>query len=90
MWYASIGGGSVEAAELLLDHGAPVDQESDGTTALHWAARDGQLDLARFVLERGADPRAVGRSGESGGAATPLDSARSSGNAAMVELIEEW
>lgn len=45
LWYASIGGGSVEAAELLLDAGAPVDQESLGTTALHWAARRGQLEL---------------------------------------------
>jgi len=30
-------------------------QESSGTTVLHWAVRRWYIDLARLVLERGAD-----------------------------------
>ncbi len=60
MWYPAIGGGSVEAAELLLERGAELAQESGGETALHWAARRDHPDLVRFLVERGADIEAVG------------------------------
>jgi ankyrin repeat protein len=88
MWYAVIGGASLEAAELLLQHDAPVDQESVGTTALHWCAARGALDLASFLIERGADPEAVGykwsRDGE-----TPLQLAVANGEAEMAALLKE-
>jgi ankyrin repeat protein len=60
MWYPAIGGGSVEAAELLLERGAPLEQESGGETALHWAALRGRADLVRYLVERGADTEALG------------------------------
>ena len=59
MWYPAIGGGSVEAAALLLAFGADLEQESGGETALHAAAARGHLDLIRFLLEQGADSQAL-------------------------------
>ena len=45
-------------ARLLLDHGAAIDavDEEYRSTPLGCAARWGQLDMARFLLERGANP----------------------------------
>lgn len=74
MWYPAIGGGSVEAASLLLERGADLEQEYLGTTALHFAARSGQADLVAFLLERGAEVNAVGRKFDMAGE-TPLDHA---------------
>ena len=50
--------GSVEAVDALLDKGADVNAVSaDHTTALMLATINGRFDLARHLLERGADPR---------------------------------
>ena len=88
LWYAAIGGGSVEAAELLLDAGVPVDQESQGTTALHWAADRGQLDLARLLVEKGADVDAPGYKFDRAGQ-RPLQLARESDQHDMVKLLQD-
>ncbi len=88
LWYVSIGGGSVEAAELLLEFGADLEQESRGSTVLHSAAERGQRDLAAFLLEAGADPSPVGYSEERVGE-TPLQIAQRSGHAALVALLKE-
>jgi ankyrin repeat protein len=72
LWYTVIGGGSTEIAELLLQHGAEVERQHWlGTTALHWAARDGNLDMATLFLEHGADVNRVGRKFDKKGE-TPL------------------
>jgi ankyrin repeat protein len=60
LWYAAVGGGSAEMAELLMGLGVEVDQQSMGTTTLHWSARIGDLDLAAQLIEAGADLEAVG------------------------------
>lgn len=59
MWYTAIGGGGVAAAELLLELGADVNQESQGATALHWAVGRDRRDLVHFLVERGARLDAV-------------------------------
>ena len=47
---------SVPTARLLLDHGADPDRPGEGGfTALHAAAQNGDEELARLLLERGAD-----------------------------------
>ncbi len=88
LWYAVLGGGGVEMAELLARHGVGVDQESMGTTALHWCAKRGEHDLARWLLERGADLDAVGHKWSRAGE-TPLAIARARGDARMAALLAD-
>lgn len=61
--------GYVDAALLLLEAGADINQPSAGdhTTPLMMAAVNGQFDLALLLLERGAAPNTASESG-----ATPL------------------
>ncbi len=88
MWYASIGGGNPAAADLLLEFGAPVDQDSVGTTTLHRAAARGQLELLALLLEHGAEPNAVGYQSQREGR-TPLQLAQAQGQDAAVRLLRE-
>ena len=52
-----------EAAAWLLDHGANINQKAtfgglthgQGITALHMAAQNGHMPMAKFLVERGAD-----------------------------------
>jgi len=49
------GRSGVDAVELMLDLGFPVDtRDEDGQTALHEAAYAGRVDVARLLLDRGA------------------------------------
>jgi len=86
--YAVLGGGSVAMAELLHEHGASLDQESAGTTALHWCVRRDDRELARWLIEQGADPEPVGfrwhRAGQ-----TPLQVAFADDREPMVALLRE-
>jgi len=51
------GRGDVAAVKALLDSGAAVDAaNSYGATALTFAADKGHIEVARLLLERGADP----------------------------------
>ena len=48
---------SVPLARVLLDAGADVNTQGEGGfTALHSAAQNGDDELVRLLLERGADP----------------------------------
>ena len=42
----------------LLAAGASIDSQSDGGTALHWAAWEAKADSARHLVQRGANPLA--------------------------------
>jgi outer membrane protein assembly factor BamB len=51
--------GDLAEVERLLEAGVPVNASDDwGTTALSLAANQGQVDVARYLLEKGADPSA--------------------------------
>ena len=58
--------------------------EADGTTALHWAVRADELDIARLLVGAGANANAANRYG-----LTPLSLAAANANAAMVKLLLE-
>src|SRR3954453_14035799 len=50
-------------ASLIAAHKDVNAPQIDGTTALHWAAHDDDLELATKLLEVGAKPDAVNRYG---------------------------
>ena len=89
MWFCAIGLSGIDGAKLLLEFGAEVDQESLGTTALHWAARNGKAELVTFLLEKGARPDAVGYTfSRAGRAARQI--AESRRHRAVVEILDKW
>jgi ankyrin repeat protein len=66
--------GNIPAVRGLLsaDLASVDDRGPDGCTALHQAARFGQMEVARLLLGRGADPNAISLNAER---VTPLYSA---------------
>ena len=75
-------GESATALELLKKGTSGHAVEADGTTALHWAAQQDDVKLARALLAAGAQVRAANRYG-----VTPLALAATNGSASMVELL---
>src|SRR5437867_11425172 len=74
----------VEAVRSLLKQKVDVSAaQGDGMTALHWAAVNDDLEVARLLIEAGADVKATTRIG----AQTPLFLACTNGNAAMIGLL---
>jgi ankyrin repeat protein len=70
-------------ALAALEDGASADERGpDGTTALHWAAYNGNVELTKRLLTAGAD---VGATNEFG--STPLAEAATVGNAAVIEAL---
>src|SRR4051812_20221966 len=69
---------------LLIELGAFLDQpENDGSTPLHWAARTGQADLIRMILQAGhGDCNRLDKSGWA-----PLSLAIERGHEAVVRLL---
>jgi uncharacterized protein len=72
-----------DAALRAIGAGADVDERSvDGTTALHWAAHRGDLELVKRLLERGADPNVRNDYG-----ATAIAEAAVEGEYALIEAL---
>ena len=71
------------AVQALLEQRVDVNTaETDGTTALHWAAYRGDLTSAQLLLHAGATPDKENRYG-----VTPLALASGRGNAPIVEAL---
>ena len=62
LWYTAWGREQVAIAEALLGAGTDVNIGVRGRTTLHLAAQKGHVDLAKLLLERGADVNARSRS----------------------------
>jgi ankyrin repeat protein len=73
-----------QAVRSLLRQGGDVNAaQGDGMTALHWAAMQGDADLAGVLLYAGANVRATTRLG----GYTPLHLASQSGSTAVINAL---
>lgn len=71
------------AIRALLAQGADVNApQPDGSTALHWAVRSGDLDTARLLIKSGAKVDLSTRYG-----VTPLHLASLNGQAPMIDAL---
>ncbi|MEI7572008.1 MAG: ankyrin repeat domain-containing protein [Phenylobacterium sp.] len=63
--YAAAWNSDLEAIDILLAAGAPIDETSseDGATPFLWAVATSHFDSAQRLLEAGADPDHRGRDG---------------------------
>ncbi|WFD06656.1 protein S-acyltransferase [Malassezia vespertilionis] len=66
-----------------LDEAQVSERDEQDVTPLHWAAINGHTACAIFLLERGADPNAVGGELQ----ATPLHWCSRSGQTRMIQLL---
>ena len=80
--------GDVDAMTQLLDDGAEVNTEINGTTPLYCACKGGHVDAARLLLERGAkiDETSIFKGMEG---VTPLHIASYGGHIEVVRLLLE-
>jgi ankyrin repeat protein len=73
-----------EAVKTLLKNGADVNAaQGDGMTALHWAARNGDLELTQMLLYAGANVKATTRLG----GYTALLMAAEQGHAGVIKAL---
>ncbi len=78
--------GDLEAVRTLLRQGADVNTaQSDGMTALHWAAGGNDIEIAKTLLYAGAAVRATTRLG----GYNPLHLASRGGHSEVARLILE-
>ena len=71
------------AVRALLERHADVNgPQVDGTTALHWAAQQDDLETAKLLIGAGAAAKSANRYG-----VTPLSLACTNGNGGIVELL---
>jgi RNA polymerase sigma factor (sigma-70 family) len=88
--HAALFGQRVRAAKALVDAGADVNLKRGGTgpragwTALHYAAGFGFFDLAKALIDRGAEPAALDDN-----AKTPLQVACETGHSEVAELLRK-
>ncbi|MBV9767948.1 MAG: ankyrin repeat domain-containing protein [Bryobacterales bacterium] len=75
--------GNRQAAIALIEQHVNVNEPmSDGTTALAWAAHNGDVDLVDRLLRAGADAKSKNQFG-----ATPMSEAAFAGNFAIIEKL---
>ena len=72
-----------QTTRALISQGAEVNAEGDdGTTALHWAAHNGDVELVDVLLKAGAKVNTVNHYG-----ASPMAEAAIIGNVALLEKL---
>jgi len=81
---AAAGNGDLAKVRLLLDRNPNLafSKNRDGSTALHYAASYGFLEIAELLLTKNADVNAKNSTGD-----TPLHYASSSGHKDIAELL---
>ena len=81
----SPGANGPTVVRFMLDHGANVNARMQGTTPLHLASKYGRSDVARLLIERGAEVEAKDSRGR-----TPLQLASAEGQDEVVDLLLEY
>src|SRR5579871_310042 len=76
-------GDKATVASLLKQKADVNGVQGDGSTALHWAAAQDDLEMAKALLAAGADVKAVTRIS----AVTPLFMASKNGSASMIDAL---
>jgi len=79
---AAKNGDKAAVVSLLQQKLNANDPEADGTTALHWAVRADDLDLADRLIKAGANVKTANRYG-----VTPLHLAAVNGSASMIDRL---
>ncbi|HMN96566.1 MAG TPA: ankyrin repeat domain-containing protein [Phycisphaerales bacterium] len=76
--------GDLAGISAAMAEGAKVDEADrlTGRTALHWAAREGQVDAIGELVKAGASLRSIDRTGK-----TPLGGAAEAGKAEAVKAL---
>jgi ankyrin repeat protein len=90
IWYPVLGGDGkdqLESMRRLLKAGVGVNDNLNGRTALHWAAFFGGVEMARLLLDSGADVNAAQKTDT--GTVTPLAVARQRTQKEVAELLEK-
>ena len=84
--YASLCGLDAIVKFLVIDHSQDVDSRGfdDESTALHLASKKGYVEVARFLLDNGANANARDK-----GKSTPLHEASIGGHAEVVRALVE-
>ncbi len=80
---AAMKGDRVLVQSLLKQNVDVNAAQGDGNTALHWAAYRDDLEMARLLIQAGADVKARTRLAD----LTPLHLAAANGSASMIELL---
>jgi len=82
---AAAGGADTTLMRRLVQAGARVNhRQSGGYTALHEVAAIGNADVARLLLDEGAEPDARNTEGR-----TPAELARDAGHAALADVLDD-
>jgi uncharacterized protein len=64
--HAAVAGRSREAVQFIVEAGAPINaQQQEGWTALHEVVHQENLELTRYFLAHGADPKLQNDAGKS-------------------------
>src|SRR5215831_12713922 len=76
--------GDREAVQSLLQQKVDVNEaQGDGNTALHWAAYRDDVEMARMLIQAGANVKTKTRIGDM----TALHLAATNGGAAMIQVL---
>ncbi len=82
--HAAAAGRSFEAVKLLVDAGAPVNgRQQEGWSPLQEAVQSGDVEMTRYLLAHGADPRQQNDAGKSA-----IGLAAERGNAEILKLLK--
>jgi ankyrin repeat protein len=88
LFYTAFGKPQLETAEHLISAGADPREEMRGRTVLHTAASAGHLELCRFFLEKGVDPRQKGTSFL--GVQDAVEAAELGKHPEVAAMIRDW